>query len=168
MKECVVHTSYFEACDGSMFLTSGDCMRYEDILKDMRVLKVEANDKIIEFGVMGCGSKYTDFEIMRILFGFMSDATLIEGGAYDVSKVDAYEMQFLLLGEEADMSLLAQSGCVFKDADIIDLQRRLKYLDEALIDWEYDIKVMSDFSDANAVETWAEWVATLESEEDTE
>lgn len=64
-----VQTSYFEASDGSLFLTAEDCLRYEDILKDMQVLKVGANDRIIEFGVMGCGDKYTNSEIMHILFG---------------------------------------------------------------------------------------------------
>lgn len=74
-------------------------------------------------------------------------------------------MQFLLLGDDVDRSLLAQSGCIFKDADTIDLQKRLKSLDTALVDWEYDIKLMSDFADADRVETWADWVSKLEQKE---
>lgn len=165
MKTHYVHTSYFEAFDGSLFLESEDCLRYEDILKEMQVLKVEVNDKIIEFGVVGCRDKYTNSEIMHILFGFTSNTQLINECAYDASKSDLYEMQFLLLGDDVDRSLLAQSGCIFKDADTIDLQKRLKSLDTALVDWEYDIKLMSDFADADRVETWADWVSKLEQKE---
>lgn len=163
-----VQTSYFEACDGSLFLTDEDCLRYEDILKEMQVLQVEVNDKIVEFGVIGCGNKYTNPEIMRILFGFTSNAQLINEGAYDASKLDTYEMQFLLLGEGVDKSLLAQSGCIFKDADTIDLQKRLKFLDKNLGDWEYDIRLMSDFANADRVETWTDLVHKLRNDKDAE
>lgn len=165
MKEHYMQTSYFEACDGSLFLTAEVCLRYEDILKDMQVLKVEANDGIIEFGVMGCGDKYTNSEIMHILFGFTSNVTMLNEGMYDASKANDYVIQFLLLGDDVERSLLAQSGCIFKDADIIDLQKRLETMDQVLAYWECDIKLMSDFADADRVETWADWVSKLEQKE---
>lgn len=163
-----VQTSYFEACDGSLFLTAEDCLRYEDILKEMKVLKVGVNDRIIEFGVIGCGDKYTNSEIMHILFGYTSNATMISEGMYDASKADDYVIQFLLLGDDVERSLLAQSGCIFKDADIIDLQKRLETMDQILVHWECDVKMLSDFADADRVETWTDWVRKLKENRNAE